>query len=64
MNPMSSVNPGPEWAFTMFSMTSQLIQGDQGPDELLRSVADAGLCSAFEVDAPQHFRGYPWLDLR
>ena len=60
MNPMSSGHPGPEWAFTMFSMTSQLLQGDQGPDELLRSVADTVVCSAIEVDAPQHFRGYPW----
>ncbi|WP_395400113.1 hypothetical protein ACHMXB_16685 [Arthrobacter sp. UC242_113] len=50
----------PEWAFTMFSLTTELLRAERSPDELLRSAVEAGLCTAIEADAPQHFRGYPW----
>ena len=33
--------------------------GAADPDEILAAVLDAGLASRIEIDAPQHFRGFP-----
>ncbi len=51
--------PAPTWAVTMFSFTNELHEGSRSPDELLGEVVGAGLTTAIEVDAAQHFPSFP-----
>ena len=53
---------GPRWAVTLFSFTNELLAAEGSPDALLAEVlADGG--TLVEIDAAQHFRSFPVLDL-
>lgn len=51
----------PRWAVTMFSFTNEMAEGSRDTFALLGDVLDSGLADAVEVDAAQHFPGFPTI---
>jgi hypothetical protein len=54
---------GPRWAVTLFSFTNELLAAERSPDDLLAEVLEADGTTLVEIDAAQHFRSFPLLDL-
>lgn len=50
-------------AATLFSFTNELLAGHESPDALLAALLRAEPGVAVEIDAAQHFRSFPRLDL-
>lgn len=53
----------PRWAVTLFSFTNELLAAERSPDDLLAGVLADDLATLVEIDAAQHFRSFPVLDL-
>lgn len=48
-----------QWAMTMFSFTTQIVNGARSPQQLLADARRAGLAELFEIDGFQHFSTFP-----